>query len=163
MHLTRAGLILGLSVFAMFGTSCAKPGTVENANFNTGSAASNSNSAKTNAEELGLLLNIPFEPEDVAWKQADDGKKLKAVLLLKQEDADALIRDAAAITPPRLADVSSETWFPAELIAQSGLSSEDTLKGVSYAPNTFLQPPYTSGRVTRIENTDYFVLEVEAK
>ena len=38
-----------------------------------------------------------------------------------------------------------------------------TLAGQSYAANAFYQEPYTDGRITHIENTDYFVLELSEK
>jgi len=34
---------------------------------------------------------------------------------------------------------------------------------LSYPANAFYLEPYTDGRITRIENTDYFVLELTAK
>src|SRR5690348_11928067 len=32
----------------------------------------NSNAAKTNVEELGMLVNVPYEAEDIVWKE-DNG------------------------------------------------------------------------------------------
>lgn len=160
----KAEAVLTL-LFCFLMLACAgKPDVNRPANANASAAANNnSNSAQSNAEELGLLVNIPYELEDVAWKQDEASKKLTAVLLLKPQDAAAFVAEAERVTAPSAANVSSETWFPAELVAQSGLSGEDNLKGTAYAPTTFLQPPYTSGRVTRIENTDYFILELEVK
>jgi len=43
------------------------------------------------------------------------------------------------------------------------LSGDDSLKGLAYSADSFFQEPYTSGRVIRIDGTDYFVLELSAK
>jgi hypothetical protein len=34
------------------------------------------------------------------------------------------------------------------------------LKGAAYAANDFLQSPYNNGKLTRINDTNYFVLEL---
>ena len=121
------------------------------------------NSAKTNVEELGVLVNIPYEVEDIAWKEDATDKKLIAVLRFSPADAAKVVAEAEKIRSPQPVNLSSETWFPVELIAQSAMSGDDSLNGKSYAANSFLQEPYRSGTITRVDNTDYFVLELSAK
>ncbi len=57
--------------------------------------------------------------------------------------------------------------WPARLMAaggaQSELSGDETLKGNSYAANDFLQSPYEAGKLTRLEDSNYFILELSAK
>ncbi|MGI8812249.1 MAG: hypothetical protein ACR2IH_06935 [Pyrinomonadaceae bacterium] len=120
-----------------------------------------SNSVKSNSEELGNLVNMPYESDDVVWKQDSAGKRLVAVLLLSPADSARLIADAEKIKPGQPATVSTETWFPAELIAKGGLSGDDDLKGIAYSASDFLRDPYKNGRITRIEGTDYFIMEVD--
>jgi len=55
-----------------------------------------------------------------------------------------------------------ETWFPEELVAQGETSGDTALRGEACSAASFFQEPYMSGRVVRIEATDYFVLEVTA-
>lgn len=126
-------------------------------------ANENANTAKTNVEELGVLVNVPYEAEDIVWKEDGANKKLVAVLRFSPVDAAKLVAEAEKFRLPQPVNLASESWFPAELIAQSDLSGDDTLNGKSYAANNFLQDPYTVGSIVRIENTDYFVLEVSAK
>ena len=128
-----------------------------------GRASENANTAKTNVEELGLLVNVPYKAEDIVWKQDVANKKLVAVLRFSPFDAAKLVAEAEKFRPSQPANLASESWFPAELIAQGDISGDDTLNGKSYAANSFLQEPYTAGSIIRIENTDYFVLEVSAK
>lgn len=125
----------------------------------------NANSAKTNVEELQLLVNVPYEveDEDIVWKENAAQKKLIAVLRFSAENANKLVAEASARQAPQSVSVSSESWFPSELIAQGELSGDDSLKGLAYAADNFFQEPFTSGRIVRIEGTDYFVLEMSAK
>jgi hypothetical protein len=55
-----------------------------------------------------------------------------------------------------------ESWYPNELIAQGELTGESTVKGQSYSAEPFLNPPYTKGKITRVENTDYFILQISS-
>lgn len=102
--------------------------------------------------------------EEVVWHEVETsdpkGKKLTAVLKYSPEVTAKIIESAEKHKPAALADVDAEDWFPPELVAKSHEAGDAALKGVEYAANDFLQPPYTTGRLTRINNTDYFVLEL---
>jgi len=126
-------------------------------------ALDNANSAKTNTEELSMLINMPAEPDDVVWKQNAARNRLTAVLLYPSEKANKIVAEAAQHGSPQNVTVSSESWFPPELIAQSEMTGDDTLKGLAYSAEGFFQEPYTSGRVIRIDGTDYFVVELTGK
>ncbi|MGH7783715.1 MAG: hypothetical protein ACREO5_07740, partial [Candidatus Binatia bacterium] len=84
-------------------------------------------------------------------------------LRFSPENSKKFIADAEKIKAPEKVALSTETWFPPELIAQGDLSGNDNLTGMAYAANAFFQPPYVNGRITHIEDSDYFVLEVSAK
>lgn len=166
MKIVRTVVILPL-----FLSLCVFSGCVGgNNNSNTTSAAlnptlENSNSAKTNTEELQLLVNIPYEveDEDIVWKENTTQKKLTAVLRFSADNANKIVAEAAAHQAPQNVTVSSESWFPSELIAQGELSGDDSLKGLAYSADSFFQEPYTSGRIVRIDGTDFFVLELSPK
>ena len=164
LHIT-AGSKLVLILCAMSLVSCgganrnARPVLPGKAN----NAAENSNAAKTNVEELSLLVNVPYEAEDIVWKEDTAHKKLIAVLRFSTEDANKLAVDAATRRAPENVTLTSASWFPAELIAQSEMSGDDSLRGISYAADAFYQDPYSSGRIVRVEGTDYFVLELSSK
>ena len=130
---------------------------------NVQSTTENANSAKTNVEELGLLVVVPYESEDIVWKEYPSQKRIVAVLRFSPADSAKVVAEAEKYGQPQAASISSETWFPAELIAQSEMSGDDNLNGNSYPANQFFQEPYSSGRIIRINNSDYFVLDVTAK
>ncbi|MBK7934592.1 MAG: hypothetical protein IPK01_14205 [Acidobacteria bacterium] len=155
--------MLIISILAAISAGCGN-GSNNAVNANRPSSANRANSAaKTNVEELGVLINIPYETDDIVWKEDETNKKLVAVFRLMPTDSARLVAEAEKSRPSQPATISTESWFPAELIAQSSMSGDDTLSGKSYAASSFLQEPYKNGSVTRIDNTDYFVLDVSAK
>ena len=163
-------LVKTVVILALFFCTALLPACRGSGNKSANSKASaanqaneNANTTKTNVEELGVIVNVQYEAEDVVWKEDTAHKKVIAVLRFSPADSAKLVAEAEKVRPAELANISSETWFPAELIAQSEMSGDDDLKGQSYAANQFFQEPYTNGRIVRIENTDYFVLELSAK
>ena len=122
-----------------------------------------------------MLIRLPFPPEDVDFREDALGKtnndrvsgpsdkKLAAVLLFKKEDADKIVAQAEKYKAPTPETINTESWFPNELTAQSQTSGDKSLKGLSYAANDFYNAPYSDGKLTRIEGTDYFVLELFAR
>lgn len=166
----KTGVILALLFSVQMLNGCS--GGVSNSNASaTNAPASNTsentaNSAKDNVEELGLIIKLPFEPEESAWKEiavAQNEKKLTAVLRFSPEDTKKLLSQIENQMPSEAVILKTELWFPAELIALGELSGDDNLKGVAYSSQDFINPPYTGGRVARIENTEFFVLELFAK
>lgn len=126
-------------------------------------AVETADSAKTDIEELGLLINVPFKAEDVVWREFPAEKKLVAVMRFSPEDAASIIAEAGRSGSPESVNVTVETWFPSELVAQSDMSGEGTLRALSYKADQFFQEPFTAGRVMRVESSDYFVLELYSK
>lgn len=164
MTFVKATAILALFSCAALSLGCSGNGNKPvNSKTAANSANENTNTTRTNVEELGLIVNVPYEAEDVAWKEDAAHKKVIAVLRFSPADSAKLVAEAEKIKPAEATNISSESWFPAELIAQSEISGDDNLKGQSYAANQFFQEPYTNGRIVRIETTDYFVLELSAK
>lgn len=148
----------------------AAPTASNNANSaaaaNSGALSGNSNTAKDNVDELGLLVNLAIPPQEVVWKETTantpPGRRLFAVLRYDPADTGKVVAQASRHRPPTPESMSAEDWFPAELIAQGDISGESKLNGQSYAANDFLIPPFTTGKLLRIENTDYFILEVDS-
>jgi len=164
MTTPRTRLILTLLLSTISLVACG--GTGMDANSASGSntqQAANSNSVKTNVEELGMLINVPYESDEVFWKDDAAHKKLVAVLKFPPNESSRLIADAEKIRASQNVSISPESWFPPELVAQSDMAGDDTLKGRSYAANAFFQDQYNDGRIVQIDSTDYFVLELTAK
>ncbi len=138
----------------------------------TGISNNNANIAKDDVAELSGLINSPFEFDDSSvWREVNSGtqnervpgptdRKLIAVLKFTTQQADEIVKRAETYKPAVATQFEAESWFPAELIAQSQASGDETIKGNSYAANDFVKAPYTGGKLTRIVNTDYFVLEL---
>ena len=166
--MTWANVVIILTLIFCLALSPACGGSADRSVNSKGSASSNQtnenvNAVRSNVEELELLVNVPYETEDVVWKEDRSRKNITAVLRFSPADSTKLVAEAEKVKQPETASISSETWFPAELIAQSEMSGDDNLNGRSYAANQFFQEPFSNGRIVRVENSDYFVLELSAK
>ena len=177
MKILLAKLIFVFTTSAILFCACPNNEDANQAsnNANRGNTANNSNNNAPNddVEELGKIVKLPFLPEEAVWREtnlnnqnsgnrvpAPNEKKLIGVLRFSPADAQGLITQAEKYNPSKTATIDVETWFPAELIAQSQLSGDETLKGTTYAANDFFQNSYNNGKLFRIEDTNYFVLEM---
>lgn len=146
-----------------------------NQSVNAQVSVENANSVKDTVEELELTVKLPAHPEEVLWREdktaaqsnvatnTQTDRKMTAILKFTAEDAAKIVAQAETYQPPTPAQIETETWFPAELKAQSELSGDETLKGNSYAANDFFQPPYETGKLTRLADSNYFILELSGK
>ena len=158
----RSFAALSVLLTALISFSCVAGNQNANSNTNT-IAVPAANAAKTNIEELGLYVKVPYETEDIVWKEFPANKRLTAALRFSSADANKLVEEARGFGPVENVSLPVEPWFPDELIAQGEMSGDSALRGQAYVANSFFQEPYTAGRVIRIEGTDYFILEVSAK
>lgn len=118
------------------------------------------NGARTKVEDLSLLINMPYDVQDVVWKQSKDQKKITAVIHFDPDDEKKVIPEAEKFGPPQAAKVETQAWFPDELTAQSDLHGDEPLSGKAYPANQFFQDPYNSGRIIDVDGTDYYILEL---
>lgn len=125
--------------------------------------------ANDNAEELGMVIRLPFEPEEAVWieepvtgsgSEAGSARRLKAVLLFLPNDAEKLIAEAKKQSQPESVEVRVDEWFPSELISKSEMSENQRLRGLRMSAEQFFQTPFNSGTLIDIDGTDYFVLEL---
>lgn len=180
MKISQTKSIFGFLLLALSLNACLG----NNANSVKNSAAPNDNrTADSNAkvivqddvEELGKLVKLPLEPEEATFSEIDlntknvapqvpapNDKKLVAVLKFSPENAARIVAQAGKYKSPAVSDVDAEMWFPPELVAKSQETGDDYLKGVEYAANDFLQTPYLHGKLTRLNDTNYFVLELSS-
>jgi len=166
-------------IIAAFFTACST-GAGVNSNANQANQAANqansnvSNSIRDDVDELEMIIKTPFHPEEAVWREETLGRnndrvpgptdrKLVAVLRFLHPDAENIVAQADKSSPVLNETINPENWFPAELIAQSQMSGDETLKGKSYPANEFFNSPYLTGKITRIEGTDYFVLELHTQ
>ena len=156
-----------LSIFLL--SACVHNETDKNANLSANKPADYANEnkipPKDDVEELERIIKLPFHPEEATWRETDlnalnGEKKLTVVVQFLSEDANKIVEQVEKYKPAVASDIDAEDWFPAELIAQSQISGDINLKGKSYAANDIFQSPYINGKITRIDDTDYFVLEL---
>ena len=163
MQFSRPALILVLAAAGLVLSSCSSPAGNNNMNSSAARSANADRSVpKDNIEELGMLVRLPFEPDEVAWEENPEQKKLTAVMRFSPENAAKMAAEISKSGPPTPEKVSVESWFPNELLAQGELTGESIVKGHSYTAEPYLNPPYTKGRITQIESTDYFILQISS-
>jgi hypothetical protein len=140
---------------------CSSPPNNNNT-ANTSAPAASQAVPKDNVDEFAMLVRLPIEPEEVVWKERPEQKSLTAVLRYSSENAAKMTAELAKNGKTIPETLTVEPWYPNELIAQSEMTGESTLKGHSYPAESFLNPPYTKGTITRIDDTDYFVLQISS-
>jgi hypothetical protein len=151
-------LWLGISLLA---AACANGDNANQNNLsNQAQASAAQQTTKDDIEELGKIIRLPVAPEEATYRA--DASKLIAVFKFSAADAAQIVSQAERYKAATQTEIETEDWFPAELIAQSQLSGDETLRGASFAADDFFAPPYQSGKLTRVGETDYFVLELFA-
>jgi hypothetical protein len=166
-HFRQLATVLILSSLTLFFISCSgTDGANDNAAAARNSAVDNLSGAKTNVEELSLLITIPYDTDnilDIIWKEDKAQKKLTVILRFDEGDTNKLVTELEKTGPGADVRIEVEDWFHDDLRSQSQLKGDMALKGRSYVPSQFYTEPYTQGTITRIEGTDFFVLELTSK
>jgi hypothetical protein len=159
-------ILIFLTAIGLYGCG-SKPvvnsSSASNTNSNSTSAA---NATNDNVEDLRSLVKIPFEPEEVVFRvlsTADKRQRLLAVFVLTPEIHRSLESRLASAGAGHAQLVTVEQWFPAELTAMAEMSGETTINGTAFPATEFFQPPYTDGNIVFIPQTDYAVLDLQAK
>lgn len=165
MARSKYAAILALFMCAGLVAACAADGSSSNSSTPAGSASNpnteNFNAIHTNPEELGVLIKVPFDTEDIVWKEYPTQKRILAVIRFSTANANRIAPDTGGT--PEDAEVAVESWFPDELIAQSEMSGDRALRGTAFPATAFYQEPYTTGKAIRVAGTDYFVVDLAAK
>lgn len=153
-----------LVVFAsqLFSGCSPKSGNTNSSNSSAAASTNSQTGPDDNIDEFMLLVRLPVQPEEVAWRDYPNQKKLVAVVRFSSENAAKMSAEVAKGAQPTSETLSVESWYPAELIAQSDVTGESTVKAQSYPAEPFLNPPYTKGKISRVENTDYFILQISS-
>ena len=168
MKISQAKSIVSLALSIFLLNACAGNKTSNTNSFAQGVDSKTEVVAKDDLEELGKIIKLPFVPEEATYSEVNlndrnpptNQKKFVAVLKFSAENANQIVAQAEKYNPPAPADIDAENWFPPELVAKSQETGDDFLKGVAYAANDFIQSPYINGRLMRINDTNYFVLEL---
>jgi hypothetical protein len=165
MKLTARIFVCCLAAFQLISIGCSStPVSNSNTAVNAANSAnsSNANSSNDSVEDLRSLIQIPFEPDEVTWREIkgeQNTKRLLAVLLLSPESHRSL---AAKMGNPTDVQISVEQWFPAELTTMGETSGEMTIAGKAFPATEFYQPPYSTGNAILIPDTNYLILDLQA-
>lgn len=134
------------------------------------SAKREADGVKDSLEELEALITLPFQPEDLVWKEFVagtngnvQGRRLLAVFQFSPNDAKELIDRSAKLGVGSPAQIPVEKWFPAELIAQSEMSGDEGIAVTSYPADEFYRDPFRKGTLSNVDKTDFFVLDLFVK
>lgn len=144
--------------------SCTAPaGNSSSANADQGNrVAAIPKKANDKPEELGMLINFTLEPQDIVWQQSESPKKVVAVFRLVGDETERFADQLKSKSPGAAKSVTVEDWFPAELVAGGETTGGSSVDGTAYPADEFFQTPYMQGTITRINDTDFFVLELSA-
>lgn len=124
-------------------------------------------------ERLSQQIALPVRPAAVLWRQEVLGKqssavpgptdhRLVALLRYDEQDARALIEKVRGESKEtNVGNVDVEPWFPEE-VKKLARKDDDgtTLEGATYEADAFLRAPYSSGKLVRVGETNYFVLKL---
>ncbi len=167
-----------LLFFISSGASCSNRAKPRVANSNNGNNVSNSSkpgelstAVSDNVDQLMDIIRLPEIPDEVTWKEEPLGeknasgdrsseKKLTAVLRYSPENSAKIMALVEKNITADQTEIGGESWFPEELTARLQVSGSESLKGTTYYANEFLNIPYGNGKITRVEGSDYFVLEL---
>lgn len=186
MSASKPYLFTFLFAVIIFSASCVEDKDMGQANQlrpNTNQASNNvevnanANVAEDSEVKLKELINLPYEPaedspfrEDRIGNEVDNprvpgptDRKLTAVLKFSKEDTEKIVEEGEKKGKPSERSIDSESWFPAELIAQSQTTGDNTIKGVAYSADEFVKPPYSVGTLVRVNDSDYFVLTLQTQ
>lgn len=136
----------------------SKPETVANVD-------RRSDEVLSNPEELGLLMRVPFESdeiEDIAWKSNPDSRSLVAVIRLTEDGAKRADAEVFQGRSNGRGSIDVKSWFPKELLTKSEMNGDADLDGTLLPIDALILPPYNSGRVVKIDDSEYYVIEMSA-
>lgn len=129
--------------------------------------------ASADIERLAQQIALPVRPAAVLWRQEVLGKqnssvpgptdhRLVALLKYEEKDALALIEKVRGESKGmNVGNVDVEPWFPEEVKRLARKDDDRTIwEGAAYEADAFLRAPYTSGKLVRVGETNYFVLKL---
>lgn len=131
------------------------------------------NETNTDIDELAKNINLPVRPSEVVWKKKTMDNEQGAVpgpndyylnAVLKYSDADIeKLKEATGQNKDEVSKgiIELEEWFPEDIkkLAKD-IDGEKLLPGEKYDAEKFMRSPYRNGTLSRIEGSNYFVLNL---
>ena len=128
---------------------------------------------KSDIETLSKQINLPVLPVEAKWtaETLDNSKgavpgptdyRLTALLKYDEKGAKELVQRLEAEGAEKsLGNVEISQWFPEEVKKEAKtIDDRFVLEGAKYEPDLFLRVPYTGGKLIRVGETNYFVLNL---
>jgi hypothetical protein len=129
--------------------------------------------ASADIERLSQQIALPVRPAEALWRQEVLGKqnstvpgptdhRLVALLKYDEQGARALVEKVGGESKEtNVGNVDVEPWFPEEVKKLARKDDGGTiLEGAAYEADSFLRAPYSSGKLVRVGETNYFVLKL---
>lgn len=154
------------------GAVVATPAAERNQNMST--AEMPGTEPSTDIDALGRLITLPRRPTAAIWRRVRKGSntrsdvpgptdyELQAVLTFSNEDAENIVKEAAARERPGdVGTIKKLDWFPAEVkenLIEEPNSDEYRFKGETYDAGAFAKSPLTHGYFVRVGRTPRFYL-----
>lgn len=140
---------------------------------NMNSSSDNKAEISSDVQALAKNIKLAMLPTEAKWQAKTLGNAQSSVpgptdyqliAVLKYTDADAqnLIKELEkTLSENKIGNVEVEEWFP-EAVKKTAQKIDDQtlIEGDAYAPDLFLQAPYSGGKLIRVGETNYFVLKV---
>jgi hypothetical protein len=146
-----------------------------NASRNMNESTAKNVEVKTDLEGLEKQINLPVRPSEVKWTAEffDNSKGIipgpsdyRLTALLKYDDTDIaeLIKKLSTeISDTSLGNTDVKLWFPENVKKEAKtIDGRTYLEGAKYSPTAFFRAPYQNGNVTRVGDTNYFVLNLSS-
>ena len=129
---------------------------------------------KIGTEELKKLINLPVEPTEAKWtaETFDNSQgaapgpsdyRLTALLKYDEKSAAELSKKLleGVVIEQSLGNADVKAWFPDEVKkAAKSADGRTYLEGAKLPPDKFFRAPYQNGKLIRVGQTDYFVLNL---
>ena len=165
----HALLFLGVLSF----TSCSNVDS-NTSEAGSGRPGSSQEKVREGLDELQGLITVPAEPEELLWTeevlddeaaaklgQKSGTRRLLAVFRFEPGTTDDFAPMFSGVGVA--ASMEVEDWFPAELNAQGQAGGGGSVKGTAVGADRFFKPPYSQGRLIRIDGSSFYILELFAQ
>lgn len=168
----RIGAVLGLIALCLL-QACRSTTQIDAGNMDASRLGSSAERVRDGLGELQAAVNLTVEPDELLWTEevldgraasdtgrAPGAKRLVAVLRFDSPRAAEFQGVFSALGAGMKVDVEVEEWFPTEMKAQGQTGGGGSLKGVSVPANSLLRPPYQYGRLIKVDESPFYILEL---
>lgn len=147
--------------------------TTDNGTTNMQNSPENKNDIETDIDELAKNINLPVRPSEAIWKKTKKDNEQGRIpgpndyyLIAVLKYSDSEIEDLKEKTGQNKEEFTRgidelQDWFPEEVkkLAKD-IDGENLLPIEKYDAGAFVKSPYSKGTLSRVEGSNYFVLNL---